>query len=48
MPAAGTRRTSAPIATGTEWTVPLLERFDVALAAHAGACNSTPIRSSTK
>ncbi len=25
----------APIAVGTEWTVPLLERFDVALAAHA-------------
>ena len=36
MPAPGTRRTTAPIATGTEWTVPLLERFDVALAAHAG------------
>jgi SpoVR like protein len=36
MPTPGTTRAAAPIAVGTEWTVPLLERFDVALAAHAG------------
>lgn len=35
MPAADARRDAAPIAAGAEWTVPLLERFDAALAAHA-------------
>jgi len=35
MPAAGIQRAAAPIATGSEWTVPLLERFDAALLAHA-------------
>ena len=35
MPVPGILRAAAPIAVGTEWTVPLLERFDVALAAHA-------------
>ncbi len=28
-------RADAPIASGSEWTVPMLERFDVAIAAHA-------------
>jgi stage V sporulation protein R len=36
MPARGAQRAAAPIASGTEWTVPLLERFDRALADHAG------------
>jgi len=35
MPAPGARRAAEPIAVGTEWTVPLLERFDAALDAHA-------------
>jgi len=35
MPVPGVTRALEPIATGTEWTVPLLERFDVALSAHA-------------
>jgi stage V sporulation protein R len=35
MPAAGVTRASAPIASGSEWTAPLLERFDAALAEHA-------------
>jgi stage V sporulation protein R len=35
MPTPGTVRAAAPIATGTEWTVPMLERFDGALAQHA-------------
>ena len=29
------QRVAAPIATGSEWTLPILERFDKALAAHA-------------
>jgi len=35
MPVAGIKRAAAPIATGSEWTVPLLEKFDAALAVHA-------------
>ena len=35
MPVPGTKRAGTPIAKGTEWTVPLLERFDAAIAAHA-------------
>ncbi len=35
MPAPGIRRAASPIATGSEWTVPLLERFDAALVEHA-------------
>jgi stage V sporulation protein R len=35
MPAPGVARAAAPIATGSEWTVALLERFDAALAGHA-------------
>ncbi len=35
MPRAGVVRRAEPIATGTEWTVGTLERFDRALAAHA-------------
>ena len=30
------QRVAAPIASGSEWTLPILERFDKALAAHAG------------
>jgi len=32
---AGSQARAEPIAVGTEWTVPLLERFDAALDAHA-------------
>lgn len=35
LPAAGRPRAAAPIATGSEWSLPVLERFDAALAAHA-------------
>jgi spore cortex formation protein SpoVR/YcgB (stage V sporulation) len=30
------QRVATPIASGSEWTLPMLERFDRALAAHAG------------
>ena len=35
MPAAGIERAAEPLAIGSEWTLPLLERFDAALVAHA-------------
>ncbi len=35
MPAIDRPRTVAPIATGSEWTASILERFDAALAQHA-------------
>jgi spore cortex formation protein SpoVR/YcgB (stage V sporulation) len=34
-PTAGRQRAAHPIATGAEWTLPMIERFDVALAEHA-------------
>jgi len=36
MPRPGAVRQAQPIATGTEWTLGTLERFDKAIAAHAG------------
>jgi stage V sporulation protein R len=35
MPRPGARRNAAPIATGSEWTLGILEKFDNALARHA-------------
>jgi len=35
MPVAGQERAAAPLATGSEWTVPILEKFDAALVRHA-------------
>lgn len=35
MPAGDRKRAAEPIATGSEWTVPLLEKFDKAIAEHA-------------
>ena len=35
MPQPGTVRRAEPIATGTEWTLGILEKFDHAIAAHA-------------
>ncbi len=35
MPRAGIERRKEPIATGTEWTLSTLEKFDKAIAAHA-------------
>jgi spore cortex formation protein SpoVR/YcgB (stage V sporulation) len=35
MPDPAVRRAAAPIATGSDWTVPLLEQFDAALLGHA-------------
>jgi stage V sporulation protein R len=35
MPTIGQERATAPIATGSEWTTPILEKFDAALVRHA-------------
>ena len=35
MPVLGQERAAAPIATGSEWTTPILEKFDAALVRHA-------------
>jgi stage V sporulation protein R len=35
MPARTTPRAAQPVATGSEWTASILERFDAAIAAHA-------------
>jgi stage V sporulation protein R len=35
MPVAGQERATSPIATGSEWTTPILEKFDAALIRHA-------------
>ncbi len=35
VPMPGRQRVANPIATGSEWTLPMLERFDQALARHA-------------
>jgi stage V sporulation protein R len=35
MPATGIERAAAPISTGSEWTTPILEKFDQALVKHA-------------
>ena len=35
MPVVGQERAAAPLATGSEWTTPILEKFDAALIRHA-------------